>query len=298
MPTTAGGIRYPSSAASINIPGDLQNLAEDVETYITANAVTTSGTYTLTNKTLTSPIVTGDGVVFEGATADSFETTLTVVDPTADRTVTIPNATTTLVGTDTTQTLTNKTLDSPTFTGQVTGLELAFAQSIVFEGTTADSFETTLTAGEPTADRVLTLPNATGTIATTADIAAGIAGGVTETGTQTLTNKTLTSPVLGGTTTTASGNLAVQPATYILEVKGSASTEGAIQLNCAVNSHGQIIKSQPHGVSATNTLLLPGGSTIGNANATLVSDAGTQTLTNKTIPELVALEIAVIMAAF
>jgi hypothetical protein len=84
--------------------------------------VTLTGTQTLTNKTLTSPVISsltlGDGnIVFEGATADAFETTLTVVDPTADRTVTIPDATTTLVGTDTTQTLTNKTLTSPTITG-------------------------------------------------------------------------------------------------------------------------------------------------------------------------------------
>jgi hypothetical protein len=84
--------------------------------------VTLTGTQTLTNKTLTSPVISsltlGDGnIVFEGATADAFETTLTVADPTADRTVTIPDATTTLVGTDTTQTLTNKTLTSPTITG-------------------------------------------------------------------------------------------------------------------------------------------------------------------------------------
>ena len=88
----------------------------------TASLVTLTGTQTLTNKTLTSPVVTslalGDGnIVFEGATADSYETTLTVAEPTADRTVTIPDATTTLVGTDTTQTLTNKTLTSPTITG-------------------------------------------------------------------------------------------------------------------------------------------------------------------------------------
>jgi hypothetical protein len=93
----------------------------------TGAVVGTTNTQTLTNKTLTSPIITtpiissltlGDGnIVFEGATADAFETTLTVADPTADRTVTIPDATTTLVGTDTTQTLTNKTLTSPTITG-------------------------------------------------------------------------------------------------------------------------------------------------------------------------------------
>jgi hypothetical protein len=93
----------------------------------TGAVVGTTNTQTLTNKTLTAPVITtptitsltlGDGnLVFEGATADSYETTLTVAEPTADRTVTIPDATTTLVGTDTTQTLTNKTLTSPTITG-------------------------------------------------------------------------------------------------------------------------------------------------------------------------------------
>ena len=107
---------------------------------------------------------------------------------------------------------------------------------------------------------------------------------VTLTGSQTLTNKTLTSPVLGGITTSASGNVVFKPATNILEVQGDgASVDGQIQLNCHVNSHGQKIASQPHSQAATNKLLLPGGTTIGNADAVLVSDTGTQTLTNKTI---------------
>lgn len=107
---------------------------------------------------------------------------------------------------------------------------------------------------------------------------------VTLTGTQSLTNKTLTSPVFGGTTTTASGNLVVKPATNILEVQGDGtSVVGQLQLNCHVNSHGQKIASQPHNQNATNTLKLPGGTTIGNADAVLVSDTGTQTLTNKTL---------------
>jgi hypothetical protein len=107
---------------------------------------------------------------------------------------------------------------------------------------------------------------------------------VTLTGTQTLTNKTLTSPVLGGITTSASGNIVVKPATNILEIQGDGtSVVGQLQLNCHVNSHGQKIASQPHSASATNKLTLPGGTTIGNADAVLVSDTGTQTLTNKTI---------------
>ena len=106
----------------------------------------------------------------------------------------------------------------------------------------------------------------------------------TLTGVQALTNKTLTSPVLGGITTSASGNVVFKPATNILEVQGDGtSVDGQIQLNCHVNSHGQKIASQPHSQAATNKLLLPGGTTIGNADAVLVSDTGTQTLTNKTL---------------
>ena len=106
---------------------------------------------------------------------------------------------------------------------------------------------------------------------------------VTLAGTQTLTNKTLTSPVLGGITTTASGNLVVDPATQIVEVKGDGSSvEGQLKLNCHVNSHGQTLKAQPHSASATNTMLLPQG-----ANSTLVSKVSTDTLTNKTIVDTV-----------
>jgi len=56
-------------------------------------------------------------ITFEGSTDDSFETTIVATDPTADRIISLPDATTQLVGRDTTDTLTNKTLTSPTITG-------------------------------------------------------------------------------------------------------------------------------------------------------------------------------------
>jgi hypothetical protein len=40
----------------------------------------------------------------------------------------------------------------------------------VFEGATADTYETTLTVTDPTADRTITLPNNTGTVALTSDL--------------------------------------------------------------------------------------------------------------------------------
>jgi hypothetical protein len=93
--------------------------------------VGTTATQTLTNKTLTSPVLTGAGVdasiVFEGATADAYETTLTVAEPTQDNTITLPNTTGTVVIATATQTLTNKTLTSPTISGSpvITGLSSA-----------------------------------------------------------------------------------------------------------------------------------------------------------------------------
>jgi len=103
-------------------------------------------------------------------------------------------------------------------------------------------------------------------------------GDVTLNGTQTLTNKTLTSPVLGGITTTASGSMEFLPADYTVVIRGGGSSEGTIKLNCAANSHGQSITSQPHSENVTNEMLLPKG-----ASSTLVSLVSTDTLTNKTL---------------
>ena len=127
----------------------------------------------------------GTSIVFEGATADSYEVTLQATDPTADRTITLPNVTGTVI--------TTGNLSDITDIG-------VFTSTIVMEGSTADAHELTLSAGNPTADRTITFPDSTGTVALTSDIAAGV---VTETGTQTLTNKTF---ALGSNT--VSGTLA------------------------------------------------------------------------------------------
>ena len=77
------------------------------------------------------------------------------------------------------------------------------------------------------------------------------------------------------------GNFVIAPTTQIVEVKGGGSTDGTVQFNCRDNSHGQKVMAQPHSEGVTNEMLLPKG-----ANSTLVSEAGTATITNKTYFDL------------
>jgi len=230
--TITGGTGVTSSAATTG-EGTTHSLSIGQD-------VATSASVTFAGLTLNS-----GSIVFEGATADAHETTLAITDPTADRTITIPDATGTValtsditthanlteahgatgavVGTTNTQTLTNKTLTSPVITGAVFN-----DGSVVFEGATADAHETTLAITDPTADRTITLPDATGTIALTADKLsafaatssselAGIISDETGTGALVFANTpTLVTPNIGaatGTSLVLSGDLTVNGTT-------------------------------------------------------------------------------------
>ena len=86
--------------------------------------------------------------------------------------------------------------------------------------------------------------------------------------------------------TTSNADLELAPnGTGHVTVRGNDNS-GAIQFNCESNSHGQIVKAQPHSAGVTNELLLPAG-----GNSTLVSLESTDTLTNKTLTTPVIAEI-------
>jgi hypothetical protein len=188
-----------------------------------------------------------------------------------------------------TQTLTNKTLTAPTITGagaiagvftgnitgNVTGNCSGTSGSTTGNAATATALATARTIAGQSFDGTGNITIASTDLSNTSAI-------TLLTATQTLTNKTLTAPIVGGSVTTASGNLDLDPATQIVEVKGDGSSvEGQIKLNCHANSHGQTIKAQPHSAAVTNTMLLPDG-----ANSTLVSKVSADVLTNKTLADL------------
>ena len=103
-----------------------------------------------------------DGILFEGASANDFETKLVVTDPTADRIVTIPNATGTIVFKDTTDTLTNKTLTTPTIASITNGGTVTIpsgADTLVARTSTDTLTNKTLTTPTINSPRIGTLIN-------------------------------------------------------------------------------------------------------------------------------------------
>jgi hypothetical protein len=161
------------------------------------------------------------GIIFEG-TANDFETTLSVTDPTADRTITLPNVTGTVITTGNLSDITNIGV---------------FSSTITMEGSTANDFELTLSAGDPTADRTITFPDETGTVqlrvTDVSDTEIGYLNGVTSaiqtqldnkstaSKTETFTNKSISLGSNTVTSTLAELNTAVSDA----DVASLAGTE-------------------------------------------------------------------------
>ena len=182
-------------------------------------------------------------VIFEGSAADGFETTVSITNPTADRTWTLPNSSDTFVGKTTTDTLANKTLNSAILDGTISGTSikdedtlssdsnehLATQQSIkayVDAQVTAQDLDFTAdTGGALSIDldsEALTIAGGTGigSAGSGNTVTLNIDSTVTTlTGNQTLTNKTLTSAVINGSITGSSikdeDNMASNSATHL-----------------------------------------------------------------------------------
>jgi len=93
-------VRVTSNAAAGGGKTEIQGSAE----ILASSSISDPG-----HLTVAGSVTVGGGVVFEGDTANDYETSLVVVDPTADRTITLPNADGTValngsiaLGTDTT----------------------------------------------------------------------------------------------------------------------------------------------------------------------------------------------------
>jgi hypothetical protein len=207
--------------------GYLANVTSDIQTQINAklDSSTASSTYApINNPTFTGTVSIPTSIVIEGSTADDFETTLTVTDPTADRTITLPDATGTVSLVTGSETLQNKTvnLSNNTLTGTIAQFNTALS----------DADFATLTGTETLTGKTINLANNT-VSGTVAQFNTALSDGdfATLSGSETLSSKTLTSPTITGTSkiqqilekATVSATAATGTVNYDLLTNGSVT---------------------------------------------------------------------------
>jgi hypothetical protein len=168
--------------------GDI--LGASAATTLTKLTVGTNGQVLRANSATATGLEWGNDFVGTVTTVTSSTAALTIATATTTPALTIRSATTSVNGivqlsnsTSTTSSVLAATptavksaydlaaLALPKAGGIITGaLEIGTTGSLVFEGATADGFETTLTVADPTADHTITLPNLTGTVALTSQL--------------------------------------------------------------------------------------------------------------------------------
>jgi hypothetical protein len=254
--TAAGEIDTSSGNLTIDSAGGTTTLDDNV---VISGSLTVSGTTTTVDSTTIS---IQNSFVFEGATDDAHETTLTTVDPTADRTISLPNATGTVVLKDTTDELQNKTLTSAVLNTAVSGSAILDEDNMATNSATQLATQQSIKAyvdsqvtaqdldfqGDSGGALNIDLDSETLTVAGGTGIDTSGSGNtltvaidstvVTKTGTETLTNKTLTSPTLttpkfadDGAITDAAGNEQIKfqqtaNAVNFVEITNSATGDG------------------------------------------------------------------------
>ena len=137
---SGGALSIDLDSETLDIAGgtgiDTSGSGNTLTVAIDSTVATLTGSQTLTNKTLTTPIVNAGLQLKNGATSAGFveffedsdngTNKATLIGPasTADVTLTLPAATDTLVGKATTDTLTNKTLTSAVLNGTISGTSI------------------------------------------------------------------------------------------------------------------------------------------------------------------------------
>jgi hypothetical protein len=207
----------------------------------TSSVVGTQDTQTLYNKTLVAPTLTSTlendtGITFEGATADSYETFLTLVDPTQDNTITLPNTSGTLDIIDAVQTLTNKTITSPTING-----------TPVITGLSSSSMSSSSATPKSYVDNVLVLQTAQATAAATSAASAATSASSAATS----ASSALTSQTAAATSASSAATSASSAAASATTAAASVATISTYASNASASATAAATSATSAAASAT-----------------------------------------------
>ena len=231
---------------------------------LSATNISVSGTFSTVNSVTMDA---NNAVIFEGSTADAHETTLTSVDATADRTISLPNVTGTII--------TTANSDSATTTTDDAAADFVLVDDGgVLKKITPANLGIGGTAGSVAADDIGTGDSAIALNTSAGNITIDARGSNTDI-------------IFKGT----DGSTDITPMTLDMSAAGAlfltggkidlknAGTASQILFYCeSSNAHFQTLIAAPHSQAADNTLTLPDGN-----DGVILSTVSTATVTNKTL---------------
>ena len=231
---------------------------------LSATNISVSGTFSTVNSVTMDA---NNAVIFEGSTADAHETTLTSVDATADRTISLPNVTGTII--------TTANSDSATTTTDDAAADFVLVDDGgVLKKITPANLGIGGTAGSVAADDIGTGDSAIALNTSAGNITIDARGSNTDI-------------IFKGT----DGSTDITPMTLDMSAAGAlfltggkidlknAGTASQILFYCeSSNAHYQTLIAAPHSQAADNTLTLPDGN-----DGVILSTVSTATVTNKTL---------------
>jgi hypothetical protein len=305
-PTTTPALTIRTATTSVNGIVQLSDSTSTTSSVLAATPTAVKAAYDLAAAALplAGGVITGaleigsaGSLVFEGATDDAFEITLAVADATADRTLTLPNVTGTLISTGDTGSVTSTMILNDT----IVNADINASAAIV------DTKLATISTAGKVSNSATTATNANTASAIVARDGSGnfIAGTITANLTGTASNVTTNANLTGDITSVGNATAIASGVIVNADVNASAaiafsklanvsttdrllgrSTAGAGAIEEIVcTAAGRALIDDADAATQRTTLGLGTIATLTAPAGTVVGTTDTQTLTNKTLTD-------------
>ena len=265
MAITAGQVTTSSTLEQFRVEfNKLQTDVSGIEAGSLSFTNVSATTISVAELTVTSTF-SADTILFEGSTEDDNETTLGVVDPTADRTINLPNESGTVITTGTTANTFITGQTSIASAGIDSGndeLLVSDADASVFKRITVDNLISS--AGGLTSVAADTTPQLGGDLDVNSNDIVSVSNGNIN-----LLPNGSGKVIMDGNG--SSGGVSITDG--VIDIRTGTGNEAKILFYCeSSNAHAQTLQAAPHSAASSATIVLP------TASGTLIGTGDTGTL--------------------